>query len=205
MQVSTPRTKRLCNYVTISAPLSLQISWLCNSLWRHRRTCLTVRCDSRAYVTPSGTYTLSFFFFFFFFFFVLRAMLNGQAGCNGKVGRQLKEIHPTPQFLPQVHRLGPGHTPSLTFRHLPPNSAKIGYTTEGTLLSPCSNVHRRGQRPPKGLGTDHTPSTAFRHLPPNSARFSYATEGVLFISARLSSDAVSALRKVWVLIRLEAT
>ena len=42
-----------------------------------------------------------------------------------------------------------------------------------------------------------------RHLQaPHSARFSYATEGALFISAQLSSDAVSALRKVWVLIRL---
>ena len=41
----------------------------------------------------------------------------------------------------------------------------------------------------------HTPSTAFRHLPPNSARFSYATEGALFLSAQLSSDAASALRK----------
>ena len=48
----------------------------------------------------------------------------------------------------------------------------------------------------------HAPRIAFRHLPPNSARFSYATEGALFISAQLSSDAVSALRKVWVLIRL---
>ena len=47
----------------------------------------------------------------------------------------------------------------------------------------------------------HTPSIAFRHLPPNSARFSYATEGALFISAQLSSDAVSALRKILVLIR----
>ena len=34
----------------------------------------------------------------------------------------------------------------------------------------------------------------FRHLPPNCARFSYATEGALFISAQLSSDAVSALQ-----------
>ena len=50
----------------------------------------------------------------------------------------------------------------------------------------------------------HTPSIAFRHLPPNSARFSYATEGALFISAQLSTDAVSALRKVRVLIRLQA-
>ena len=45
-----------------------------------------------------------------------------------------------------------------------------------------------------------TPSTAFGHLPPNPARFSYATVGALFISAQLSSDAVSALRKVPVLI-----
>ena len=48
----------------------------------------------------------------------------------------------------------------------------------------------------------HTPSVALRHLPPNSARFSYVTEGALFISAQLSTDAVSALRKVRVLIRL---
>ena len=43
---------------------------------------------------------------------------------------------------------------------------------------------------------------AFRHLPPNSARFGYATEGAFFISAQLFTDAVSALRKVRVLIRL---
>ena len=46
----------------------------------------------------------------------------------------------------------------------------------------------------------HTPSIAFRHLPPNSARFGYATEGALFISAQVLTDAVSALRKVWVLL-----
>ena len=45
----------------------------------------------------------------------------------------------------------------------------------------------------KSLRWKHTPSVAFRHLPPNSARFSYATEGAFFISAQLSSDAVSAL------------
>ena len=54
----------------------------------------------------------------------------------------------------------------------------------------------------RSLAPPHTPSIAFRHLPPNSARFSYATEGALFISAQLSTDAVSALRKVRVLIRL---
>ena len=41
----------------------------------------------------------------------------------------------------------------------------------------------------------------------HSARFSYATEGALFNSAQLSSDTVSALPKVWVLIimTVEAT
>ena len=48
----------------------------------------------------------------------------------------------------------------------------------------------------------HTPSIAFRHLPPNSARIAYATEGALFISAQASIDDVSALRMVWVLLRL---
>ena len=60
----------------------------------------------------------------------------------------------------------------------------------------------RGLKEGPGDGLLHTASTAFRHLPPNSARFSYATEGALFISVQLSTDAVSALRKVRVLIRL---
>ena len=47
-------------------------------------------------------------------------------------------------------------------------------------------------------GRPHTPSIAFPHLPPDSIR----TEGALFISAQLSTDTVSALRKVRVLIRL---
>ena len=58
--------------------------------------------------------------------------------------------------------------------------------------------HQPGASPRR----EHTLSTAFRHLPPNSARFSYATEGALFISAQLSSDTVSALRKVRVLMWL---
>ena len=45
-------------------------------------------------------------------------------------------------------------------------------------------------------GAGHSPSIAFRHLPPNSARAGYATEGALFISAQLSTDAVSAPRRV---------
>ena len=50
---------------------------------------------------------------------------------------------------------------------------------------------------PLGHWSWHTPSIAFRHLPPNSARTGYATEGALFISAQLSTDAVSDLPKVW--------
>ena len=34
------------------------------------------------------------------------------------------------------------------------------------------------------------------YLPPNSARIGYAAEGALFISAQLSTEAVSALQKV---------
>ena len=52
------------------------------------------------------------------------------------------------------------------------------------------------------FGLTRTPSIAFRHLPLNSARTGYATEGAFFISAQLSTDAVSALRKVWVLVKL---
>ena len=50
----------------------------------------------------------------------------------------------------------------------------------------------------RGYIHTHTPSIAFRYLPPNSARFGYATEGAFFMSAQLSTDVVSALRKVWV-------
>ena len=49
----------------------------------------------------------------------------------------------------------------------------------------------------------HTPSISFRRLPPNSAITGYATEGALFISVHLSTDAVSILRKVWVLINYD--
>ena len=59
------------------------------------------------------------------------------------------------------------------------------------LLPPTTNSQRLLAQQRR-----HTLSIAFWHLPPNSARFSYTTEGVLFISAQLSSDMVSALRKV---------
>ena len=63
------------------------------------------------------------------------------------------------------------HTPSIAFRHPPPNSARFSYATEVALFYLRAAVHRRGQRPPKGSGTvrtvetTHTPTIAFRHLP----------------------------------------
>ena len=47
------------------------------------------------------------------------------------------------------------HTLSTVFRHLPPNSARFSYATEGTLYLRAA-VHQRGQRPPKGSGTNMT-------------------------------------------------
>ena len=53
------------------------------------------------------------------------------------------------------------HTPSIAFRHLPPNSA-IGFTvtaTEGALFYLRAAVHRRGRQrgpPAKGSGTNMT-------------------------------------------------
>ena len=47
------------------------------------------------------------------------------------------------------------HTPSIAFRHLPPNSARFSYATEGALFRLRAAVHRRGQRPLKGSGTEY--------------------------------------------------
>ena len=63
----------------------------------------------------------------------------------------------------------------------------------------------RVRRPLVPRGVCDVVMGAFRHLPPNSARFSYASEEALFISVQLSADAVSAPRKVWVLITPRAS
>ena len=64
------------------------------------------------------------------------------------------------------HSLISTHTPSIAFRHLPPNSARFGYATEGALFIFRAAVQRRGQRPAKGSGTNMTRS----NLAPKHAR-----------------------------------
>ena len=60
-----------------------------------------------------------------------------------------------PDFFVMQHQTE--HTPNIAFRHLPPNSARFGYATEGALdLYLRVAVHRRGQRPSKGSGTNMT-------------------------------------------------
>ena len=54
--------------------------------------------------------------------------------------------------------------PNTAFRHLPPNSARFSYATEGAHLIKIirAAVHRRGQRPPKGFGTNMTVEATWR-------------------------------------------
>ena len=55
------------------------------------------------------------------------------------------------------------HTPSTAFRHLPSNSARFSYATEGVLsVYLRAAVQRRGQRPPKGSGTNMTVEATYR-------------------------------------------
>ena len=94
---------------------------------------------------------------------------------------------------------------SYQYRNLSEGADCVGGQLRGDKECPFSGVTKSGRvwrKVPESGAWSVTPRIAFRHLPPNSARFSYATEGALFISAQLSTDAVSALRKVSVLIRL---
>ena len=93
--------------------------------------------------------------------------------------------------------------------YLSEGADRVGEQPRGNKKCPFSGITKSGrvwrkvqESDARSVRSTHTPSIAFRHLPPNSARFSYATEGALFTSAQLSTDAVSALRKIWVLIRL---
>ena len=103
-------------------------------------------------------------------------------------------VHPPTVHSPAVHP-PTVHSPAV---HPPTREAGYTETVDGESdtgsRSDCISSFNEGH------GDQHTPNIAFRHLPPKSTRFGYATEGALFISAQLSTDAVSALRKVRVLI-----
>ena len=97
------------------------------------------------------------------------------------------------------------HISTGTFRRaltaLLDSCAEIKYPFSGVTKS--GRVWRKvPESDARSVRSTLTPNIAFRHLPPNSARFKYATEAALFTSAQLSTDAVSALRKISVLIRL---
>ena len=52
-----------------------------------------------------------------------------------------------------VHRM---RSPSIAFWHLPANSARTGYATEGGTPYLHASVHQRCQRLRNGLGTNKT-------------------------------------------------
>ena len=60
------------------------------------------------------------------------------------------------------------YTLGLAFRHLPPNSARIGYAHRRGTLYLRAAVHRRCQRPPKGL--DCESSIASKYANKHEAR-----------------------------------
>ena len=65
-------------------------------------------------------------------------------------------------------------TPSIAFRHFPPNSDRIGYATEGALFVYTLRASLSGtfikQKTPKN-----------KKQKQNSAKIGYATEGALFV------------------------
>ena len=126
---------------------------------------------------------------------------NLQSWKHGPLPREMWAVSPAPAGLLLVFMtsplLGLGRSEVLRiFRHYT-GRLKVKDITP-SIAWIAIDRHRSSKRHRRS----HIPSLAFRHLPPNSARFSYATEGALFISEQLSTDAVSALRKVWVLIWL---
>ena len=81
----------------------------------------------------------------------LGGQLRGDKACpfsgvtkSGRVWRKVPES--------DARSVGMFHTPSIAFRHVPQNSARFGYATErARTLHLRAAVHRRRQRPPKGL------------------------------------------------------
>ena len=88
------------------------------------------------------------------------------------------QTHSEHRFLAPSFKL----TPSIAFRHRPPNSEHRFPAPSSKLRASLSDTVLQ------------TPSIDFRRLPPNSGRIGYATEGhsLFYISAQLSTNAASA-------------
>ena len=160
----------------------------------NRPRCLLTPAQIRPklFASRRNFFSLSFvlFSFLFFFFFFTR---GGRASCLRVC---LQDTLLLPQFSTQTFR-----------RAL---AASVDSSAEIKELKPLQWRNQFWQSLEEGAGKRcwecgaslhyelpwQTPSLAFRHLPPDSARPGYATEGALFISAHLSTDAVSALHKV---------
>ena len=190
--------------------------------WRHSLAALVAQFASGLlqHLLPSLSVFFFFFLFFFFFFFLVRTSSPAVLlDCFGTV-IQISLFTEGTLSLLQLAGLGYFSSVAVSFvsdnffeNRLFTNSAKeldSGLPVSPSASRSCSGAFSNSAsnpgvdsvlfHQPSVLCLTHTPSSAFRHLPLNSARFSYATEVALFISAQLSSDAVSALRKVPVLI-----
>ena len=99
-----------------------------------------------AQITPKSLESRRTPFFFFFYPGCMRLIFACVLGC-WVASTVLSVPKPFGGRLPRRwtagRRQSVTHTPSIAFRHFPPNSTRFGYATEG-------------QRPPKGSGTNMT-------------------------------------------------
>ena len=99
---------------------------------------------------------------------VLESVSNVRLFCFKAVGPTKKDLFPRVfMFVDSSQKMklsedegspwqGLDHTLSITFRHLPPNSARFSYATEGALFISEQLSSDTVQRPPKGSGTNMT-------------------------------------------------
>ena len=113
---------------------------------------------------------------------------------------QPSEEHTRARAQTHTHTRARTHAHACMQAHTRTHARARTHTHTHTHAHTCTHMHTHTHT--HTHTQSHTPSITFRHLPPNSARFNYTTEGVLHISVQLSSDVISALWKVPVLIWL---
>ena len=125
-------TRLLGYYITAYTLLEVKCRDVCSRLPARKRPCCTNQKARAHNELPLP----------------LRACRHRQRLC-GLIFSHVNQ-HATRFVRPSPPGEGRRHTPSIAFRHLPPNSAIFGYAT----------VQRRGQRPPEGSGTNMTVEAA---------------------------------------------